>query len=234
MARIVNKEEHDQKRNEILDAAQRLTYTKGYEQMSIQDVLAEAHISKGAFYHYFDSKAALLEAIIERLADQMTVLLTPIIADPVLSAQQKLEQFFNVAARWKTDRKDYLIILVGAWYADDNALFRLKAKTAMMAFIGPLVTPIITQGVQEGVFNTPFPAQVSEILFSLLLSLGEVLVPVMLKPEVEYKDIEMMEALVGCYQDSIERILGAAPGSLPLFDTAILREWFPLSTNSKE
>jgi AcrR family transcriptional regulator len=231
MARIVNIEEHEQKRNDILDAAQKLTYTRGFEQMSIQDVIAEAQISKGAFYHYFNSKEDLLEAIIERLADQMTVLLTPIVQDPQLSALQKLEQFFNVAARWKTDRKDYLITLVGAWYADENALFRLKAKTAMLAFIGPMVTPIINQGLEEGVFNTPFPAHVSEIIFSLLLSLGEVLVPLMLRPTVEYKDIEMMDSLIGCYQDAIERILGAEAGSLPLFDTTILREWFPLSTS---
>jgi AcrR family transcriptional regulator len=32
-----------------------LVFTKGFEQMSIQDILDELHISKGAFYHYFDS-----------------------------------------------------------------------------------------------------------------------------------------------------------------------------------
>ncbi len=234
MARIVNKAEYDQKRNEILDAAQKLTYTKGYNQVSIQDVLAEVHISKGAFYHYFDSKAALLEAIIERLAGQMTGLLTPIIDDPNLPALEKLQRFFTVAAQWKTDRKDYLLTLVSAWYSEENALFRLRATTAMLAFVGPMITPIITQGVEEGVFTTPYPTQVSEIIFSLLLSLGEVLVPMMLKPNIEYKDIETMEILVGCYQDSMERILGAKTGSLPLFDTSILREWFVLSTSPKE
>ncbi len=234
MARIVNKAEHDQKRNEILDAAQRLTYSKGYDQVSIQDVLAEVHISKGAFYHYFDSKAALLEAIIERLAEQMTGLLIPIIEDPSLPAIEKLQRFFNVAAQWKTDRKDFLLTLVSAWYSEENALFRLRATTAMLAFVGPMITPIITQGVEEGVFTTPYPAQVSEIIFSLLLSLGEVLVPMMLKPNIEYKDIETMEILAGCYQDSMERILGAKTGSLPLFDTSILREWFVLSTSPKE
>ena len=48
-----------EKRNEILDSARRLVYSKGYEQMTIQDILGELQISKGAFYHYFDSKGAL-------------------------------------------------------------------------------------------------------------------------------------------------------------------------------
>jgi AcrR family transcriptional regulator len=49
MARIVKEEEYAARRNEILDAAQRLVYTKGYEHMTIQDILDDRHISKGAF-----------------------------------------------------------------------------------------------------------------------------------------------------------------------------------------
>ena len=48
MARIVKEEAYTGKRNVILDVAQRLIYTKGYEQMTIQDILAELQISKGA------------------------------------------------------------------------------------------------------------------------------------------------------------------------------------------
>src|SRR5262245_58568880 len=54
MARVVK--EHAVRRGEILDVAQRLVYTSGYEQMTIQDMLDELQISKGAFYHYFSSK----------------------------------------------------------------------------------------------------------------------------------------------------------------------------------
>ena len=53
MARIVKEEVRAVKRNEILDAASRFIYTTGYEQMTIQDILDELQISKGAFYHYF-------------------------------------------------------------------------------------------------------------------------------------------------------------------------------------
>ena len=65
MPRIVK--EHAVRRNEILDLAQQLVYTKGYEQMTIQDILDGLQISKGAFYHYFDSKHAVLEAVVERM-----------------------------------------------------------------------------------------------------------------------------------------------------------------------
>lgn len=56
MARIVKEEAYNAKRNEILDIALSLVYSKGYEQMTIQDILDGLHISRGALYHYFDSK----------------------------------------------------------------------------------------------------------------------------------------------------------------------------------
>src|ERR1700719_1919309 len=58
---------HGVRREAFLDVAQRLVETKGYEAMSIQDVLDALEVSKGAFYHYFHSKQALLEAVVERL-----------------------------------------------------------------------------------------------------------------------------------------------------------------------
>jgi len=51
MARTVNATLHGVRRDAFLDVAQRLVETKGYEAMSIQDVLDALEVSKGAFYH---------------------------------------------------------------------------------------------------------------------------------------------------------------------------------------
>ena len=54
MARTVKEQEYAEKRNDILDSALRLVYSKGYERMTIQDIQADLQISSGAFYHYFE------------------------------------------------------------------------------------------------------------------------------------------------------------------------------------
>jgi AcrR family transcriptional regulator len=234
MARIVNQEEYEIRRNEILDAAQLLVYTKGYEQMSIQDILAGVKISKGAFYHYFNSKQALLEALIERMAKQVLELMTPIVQDEHLTATEKLKRIFDVAARWKTARREYLLTLVNVWYADNNAVLRLKTQAAVLPQIAPLITTIIQQGVSEGTFHTAFPEQVSGIIFSLLQSFGDTLVIMIVQQELDPEALQHLETLSASHQDAVERVLGANPGSLPLFDTTILQEWFPLSNLSKE
>jgi len=234
MARIVNKEEYELRRNEILDAALRLVYAKGYEQMSIQDILAELNISKGAFYHYFDSKQALLEAMIERMAKQVIDFLVPIVQDELLPAPEKLRRVFDIAARWKTERKETMLTLVNVWYADENAILRHKSQAAVLPLIAPLLTEIVCQGVREGVFQTAFPEQISQIIFSLLQSFGDTLVKLILQQESGVEALQHLEILSASHQDALERVLGAAAGSLPLFDTTILREWFPLSNLSKE
>ncbi len=231
MARIVKQEEYDQHRNAILDVAQRLVYSKGYTQMSIQDILAELHISKGAFYHYFASKQDLMEGMIERTASQGIALMTPIAQDGRLSATEKMLRLFDFGARWKTARKEALMTLVRVWYADENAVLRLKTQAALLPLIAPLFTRIIRQGLDEGVFHTSFPDQAWEIVFSLMMSMGDSMIKHILQPEPGAEVLQYLEGLTTSYQEAIERVLGAAPGSLPLFDPAILREWFPLSTD---
>ena len=82
MPRTLDPAAHAVRRDTFVDAAQRLITVKGYEEMSIQDVLAATGASKGAFYHYFDSKAALLDAVVERMVEQASVVVAPILEDP--------------------------------------------------------------------------------------------------------------------------------------------------------
>jgi AcrR family transcriptional regulator len=143
------------RRNEILDAAQRFVASKGFEQMTIDDILSDLSISKGAFYHYFESKGLLLEALIARMGDEARGVLVPILEDAGLTALQKLQRWFDTAAEWKTARKDFLLSLIQVWYHDDNAVVRLKLRSDTLAWIRPLLTRVIQQGIEEGVFTPP-------------------------------------------------------------------------------
>src|SRR5258708_27298884 len=94
MVRTVNETAYEARRNAILDAAQRAVETKGYEQMALADLLGELQISSGAFYHYFDSKPALLFALVERMGERIERFVLPIIHDRELGALDKLQRFF--------------------------------------------------------------------------------------------------------------------------------------------
>src|SRR2546423_15424291 len=103
MARTVNATLHMVRREAFLDVAQRLVQAKGFESMSIQDVLDELDASKGAFYHYFDSKQALLEAVVQRFADVAIAELAPGLHESKVSALRKLERLLGRIARRKAE-----------------------------------------------------------------------------------------------------------------------------------
>src|SRR2546430_15299260 len=85
-----------------MEAAQRLLQTKGYEAMSIQDLLQELGASRGAFYHYFDSKQALLEAVVDPITDAALANAAPVVRDARLPAAHKPKRGLSDIRRWKT------------------------------------------------------------------------------------------------------------------------------------
>lgn len=225
MARMIKTEEHAVKRNEILDAAQRLVYTKGYAQMSIQDILDDLKISKGAFYHYYRSKQALLEALIERILQQAEAIILPIVNDPHLSALEKLQRYFDSVARWKTERVDLMLALLRIWYTDDNLLVRQKVTAQGLKVIMPPLTKVIQQGMQEGVLATAYPDRVCEVIFSMMLAMADKLAEILLAPPAPKSILPQLESTLEVYTNAIERVLGTPAGTLCLIDRKILKQW---------
>jgi len=212
MARIVKAPEV--RRNEILDTAERLMVTKGYEQMAIRDIVDELQIAKGTVYHYFESKQALLMALVERIGEQAEQLVLPIISDPAMPAQDKLVRFFGVLDQYKRANLDLLFAFLRVWYADENALFRQKLYLARVKRLAPWLSQIIQQGVAEGVFTTPYPDQAARMILSLLEDLGYATVELLLVEEGERPDIPRMVQIGEATADALERLLGMRPDCL--------------------
>lgn len=216
--------EYTVRRTEILDAAQRLVQTKGYEQMTIQDILDELQISKGAFYHYFGAKQDLLEALIERFQVQAEQTVVAIMQEDG-SALERLEWLFTTLSRWKTTQKEFFLALLRVWYADDNALIRHKTRLATIKLVTPYLQTILEQGLREGVLTTTYPAQVGAIVLGLLNDLSDAAAPFFLTLDQMPDPLAVIEQTIAAYTDAIERVLGIASGSLQLVDPQILRMW---------
>lgn len=228
MSRSVKEQEYTAKRNEILDAAQRLVFTKGYERMSIQDILDSLGISKGAFYHYFDSKAALLEAYIERGQDELDKLFRTIVEDPSLSALEKLQRFFGTLDQLRLARQALISDVMRVWFADDNAIVREKTEEVIVRRRGPLLSAIVRQGIQEGVFTTPYPDQAGQVILSITGGMGVVLVKLILAFEQEPDALHYLDDIVAAgaaTTEAVERVLGTSVRILNRPDTQAVKGW---------
>jgi AcrR family transcriptional regulator len=60
----------DEKRLQLLNDAEKLFCLRGYDKTSVQDIIAAAGLSKGGFYHHFDSKDEVLKALCQRRAER--------------------------------------------------------------------------------------------------------------------------------------------------------------------
>lgn len=227
MARTVKPEAFAAKRGEILDAAQRLVLTRGYEQMSIQDILDEVRISSGAFHHYFDSRGALLEAFVERMKQALEKPLLPIIHDPHLNAVEKLQGFFDTLDRLRITHKADIIKLGRVWYSDDNAIVRIKVDEAIREQRAPLITEIVLQGVREGIFTIDYPDTAGEVILALLHGMGNTHARLLLSLD-QGQDDRLIEEIVtthAAYMDALERVLGAPPLSFSRTNTEAVNVW---------
>ena len=75
-------------KSRIVKAAWNLFFKNGYEDTTVEDIIAASKTSKGTFYHYFKGKEALLNSL-SYLFDQKYEELYGVI-DPALSAYDKL------------------------------------------------------------------------------------------------------------------------------------------------
>ncbi len=225
MARIIKEDEYNTKRNQILDMAQHLIYTMGYEQMTIYDLLDALHISKGALYHYFSSKEALFNALLDRLGQEAERTLEPIVQDADLTAIQKFRRIIEGSAQWKSTQKEMAINLLHMWFSDSNAVIRQRMEAESRRTMAHFFEQVIRQGVAEGTFTVRYPRHVAVIIAGVSLSLTDTMVNLVLLPHIDQEGIQELEDTWDAYSDTVERILGAPAGSLHVFEPGAFDDW---------
>ena len=240
MARTVNVEARAIRREAFVDAGLRLIQTKGYEQMSVQDVLDELDVSRGAFYHYFDSKRALLEAVVDHVVAAALAAVAPIAADPQLSAVARLEGIFTGIAGWKAERRELMLALIRVWYSDDNVLTRDKLRLHLVGSLVPMLAAIIRQGTEQGMMSAGSPEGAARAIVSLLLGAQDMAIELFVARQEGTISVETVVSTMAGYTEAMERILGIHPGSLTLLDDRTLRLWYgsgaeagPLTTTTR-
>ena len=226
MPRTVNVEARAIRREAFVEVSLRLIQAKGYEQMSIQDVLDELDASRGAFYHYFASKLALLQAAVDHIVAAAMEAVSPVAADPRLSAAQKIERLFSGIAGWKAERKELMLALLEVWYSDDNAIVRDKVRRSSVAVLVPLLSTIVEQGRVEGVFSARSPDGAARAVVALLLGAQDMAIELFFARQAGEIPFEIVAERFAGLAEALTRVLGAPVGSLSLIDDATLRLWF--------
>src|SRR4051812_45471943 len=127
MARIVKNAEV--RRNEILDAAYKLFARHGYEATTVNAIIDALGLSKGAFYHHFESKEEVLHALARRRADEMYTRALPLVARRDLSPLDKLNLMFGTGAQYKKAQLPMVRAMAEIYLREEN----LRLRNRMVA-----------------------------------------------------------------------------------------------------
>src|ERR1700727_1085055 len=85
-------------RQRLLESARYLFWERGFAGTSMADLLAHAKVNSGSFYHFFDSKEALLREVLEGYL----VALGPMIVEPAYASTPKtIERIFAILAGYR-------------------------------------------------------------------------------------------------------------------------------------
>ncbi len=224
MARIVKK--HDIRKNEILDVAQNLFYSEGFDKTSINQIIDQMGIAKGTIYHYFKSKLELLEVVVERFITQIAESIQPILQQENLNAIEKLNTCFRQIGQIKFEKKEFMFELLKIMNRDENIIMRHKMITRSIDLLAPIIAEIIKQGNTEGLCNTEYPLESAQYILAISSYLNSKLSRIIIEIHEKKQDISVLVDNYTAYERAIERIIGAAKNSILLADQTLIEQFF--------
>lgn len=224
MARIVKNPE--ERRGELIACAQQLFFSKGYESTSVNEIIEAAGVSKGTFYYYFESKQAILEAMVEVVIEQVLRVMQAIVDDETIDAITKWTRAFQVSGAWKLARREEMVAYIKILVQDDNVRLMHKIQVASSRAVPTQLAKIIEQGIAEGVFHTEYSQESAEICYAVLQTYSDAFGHILLHPEWYDSPVDTVRRKLVAIETAIERILGAPPGSIQLLEPQALTSWF--------
>lgn len=223
MARITK--EYHVRKNELLDTAQELFFTKGYKQTSIESIIKKIGVAKGTFYYYFKSKEDLLNKLSYKMSKKILEEVKKIVEKDDLNAIDKLNQAYAVAGSVKLENIELLKVLLKAFYNDRNLFFRHKMFMSSMEILAPEFSKIIKQGVNEKVFNTPFPDEAARLIFEIANTFSGKIPQLIMDLDKNPENLNEVEKEYRVYENAIERIVGAEEGTVEIVNRNILKNF---------
>ena len=190
------------KKEQILDMSFSLFLEKGYDNTSISDILSKLDIARGTLYYHFESKEAIMDAIIERSAKKIVEEAKAIVLQKGLSVHEKIFLLFSAASMKHLSGGDLMIDYLNQ---PQNALFHEKSNRSFIQKIAPILGDIIQEGVKEGIFDNAFPYESAELILSMIMGFMDV--------PYENTNGNNLERRMESLLYNMERMLGAKEGS---------------------
>ena len=184
----------ERRKQELLRIAYKQFLQKGYEETSVDDIIAEAGIAKGTYYYYFETKEQMLEEVIGMMIGHETEA-----ARQIVQAQLPVHQkIAGIIASLRPSREEEPI--EGALMRPENSMMHRRVRSRLVEIVVPLLSQVVEEGIRQGVFACD---NIPERVRMLLTVSSETF------DEGRFTDRD-----VAVFVDMTEKLLGARAGTM--------------------
>ncbi len=194
--------EAEERRNEILDAADELFNQKGFDGTSTNDILEKVGIARGTLYYHFKSKEDIMDALIERYNVRILGAAREVAADKSIPVTERIIRVIMAIQISGGSNKEIMEHI----HKPSNALMHQKIQKVIINGITPILAGIICEGIEQGLFHTPFPYECMEMIIAYANAVFD--------DDMVDLTTEERASRIQAYIFNTERLLGAESGSL--------------------
>ncbi|MEJ6951587.1 TetR/AcrR family transcriptional regulator [Natronospora cellulosivora (SeqCode)] len=216
---MVENAEGSNRKTQFIHTAYKLFNLKGYQQTSVQDILDEIGLSRGAFYYYFDSKEDLLEEIALNIVNKQLDIPKEIESREDLSALEKINEYIRQLIFFKTENLGKYIPMVTEVYGNNKNLeLEKKVLKKSEELFKPIIESMIEQGIKEGSFDVSYPGEIASLYIKLFIAYGAEIGELYMKLKEDKKALENLRRKYLFFGSVIEKILGLDKGVILIKD----------------
>jgi len=191
------------RRSELIDTAEELFLENGYDETAVSEIVRNAGVAQGTFYHYFKSKDEVLSAITDRWIEEIRAGMEDIASGDGSDAIDKILGVFGFFSSLGMSRQR----LVEYVHEERNAHLHIKFEKRVPHIIIPIFSRMIEEGVDDGFFDVRYPEMAALSILETAGAISHIHETYRLEDKTE-----KMKEITDATFDFIERILGAEPG----------------------
>ena len=152
-----------ERRQELITVAERLFLKQGYENTTVNQIIASLNLAKGTYYYHFQSKEDILIAVSDKLISDTRQKLQAAHKQKEKDVLWRIREilsifhddFYRNRAIWK---------LV---YNDNNAAMHKQVSKIGAKKFTPLLTGVLQEGMDKGLVQVPHAHETAQVLISL-------------------------------------------------------------------
>lgn len=182
------------RKQELLQVAYELFLSRGYEAVSVEDIIEKAGIAKGTYYYYFKSKEETLEEVLDMMIAKEAVKANMIL-QMELPVPQKIVGIIS-SFRPEEAEQDILETI----NRKENLIMHDKVNAKVIETAVPLLTKVAKEGMEQGIINCDYLEERIRILLILSNHI--------------FDEGMADEGIITVYIDTVEKILGTPKGTM--------------------